>query len=120
MVVLRLARRGRKGIAVFSIVAANKRAPRDGKFLEKLGTYNTTTTPAQVSLDVDRVLYWLSVGAQPSDTVRSILSSAGVLEKFYLQKGVKKGLFDQTEADKKYEIWANGVHAKKKSAFVFI
>ena len=120
MVVLRLARRGRKGIAIFSIVAANKRAPRDGKFLEKLGTYNTTTTPSQVSLNFDRVMYWLSVGAQPSSTVRSILSSAGVLEKFYLQNGVKKNLFTQEEADKKYEEWKNGVHAKKKSAFTFI
>ena len=103
MVVLRLTRRGRKGIAIFSIVAANKRAPRDGKFLEKLGTYNATTTPSQVSLNVERVMYWLNVGAQPSDTVRSILSSAGVLKKFYLKKGVEKKLFDQSEADRQYE-----------------
>ncbi|MDR2401950.1 MAG: 30S ribosomal protein S16 [Cytophagales bacterium] len=120
MVVLRLARRGRKGIAIFSIVATNKRAPRDGKFLEKLGTYNTTTTPSQVSLNFDRVLHWLSVGAQPSDTVRSILSGAGVLEKFYLQNGVRKNLFDQKEADKRFEEWKNGVHARKKSAFSFV
>ena len=119
MVVLRLARRGRKGIAIFHIVAANKRAPRDGRFLEKLGTYDTTKTPAQVSLNSERVLYWLSVGAQPSETVRSILSSAGILQKFYLQKGVEKKLFDQAAADKKYEEWFNGPHAKKKSPFVF-
>ena len=93
---------------------------KEKKFLEKLGTYNTTTTPAQVSLNFDRVMYWLSVGAQPSSTVKSILSSAGVLEKFYLQNGVKKNLFSQEDADKKFEEWKSGVHAKKKSTFAFI
>ena len=76
---IRLQRRGRKGYAFYSIVAADVRAPRDGKFIEKIGTYNPNTNPATVDLNFERALYWVEVGAQPTDTVRSILSKEGVM-----------------------------------------
>ena len=97
---IRLQRHGRKAYPFYKIVVADSRAPRDGKFIEKLGTYNPNTEPATVDLDFERALHWLSVGAQPSDTARSILSHEGVL-----LEGVKKGAFDEAAAEKKFEAW---------------
>jgi small subunit ribosomal protein S16 len=102
---IRLQRRGRKGYPFYHIVAADSRAPRDGKFIEKLGTYNPNTDPAAVTLNFDRALYWLQVGAQPTDTARNILSKEGVLLMKHLLGGVKKGAFSQEEAEKRFEAW---------------
>ena len=104
---IRLQRNGRKGYAFFSIVIANSNAPRDGKFTEKLGTYNPNTQPSTVELNFDRALYWLEVGAQPTDTVRNILSREGVLLMKHLRGGVRKGAFDEATAQAKFEAWKN-------------
>ena len=88
---IRLARHGKKGYAFYHIVAADSRAPRDGKFIEKLGTYNPNTNPATIDLKFDRALDWLLKGAQPTDTCRAILSYKGVLYKKHLLGGVAKG-----------------------------
>lgn len=108
---IRLARRGRKHKAIYSIVAADGRAPRDGKFIEKLGLYNPNTNPATIELDFDRALHWLQNGAQPTDTARSILSREGVMMKKHLLEGVKKGAFDEAAAEEKFNTWL----ADKKS-----
>ena len=102
---IRLQRHGRKGYAFYSIVIADVRAPRDGKFTEKIGTYNPNTNPATVDLKFDRALYWVGVGAQPTDTVRNILSREGVYLKKHLLSGVKKGAFDEATAEAKFEAW---------------
>ncbi|MCF0236673.1 MAG: 30S ribosomal protein S16 [Bacteroidaceae bacterium] len=102
---IRLQRHGRKGYAFYSIVIADVRAPRDGKFTEKLGTYNPNTNPATVDLNFERALYWVETGAQPSDTVRNILSDEGVLLMKHLRGGVKKGAFDEAAAQAKFEAW---------------
>ncbi len=102
---IRLQRRGRKGYAFYSIVVADARAPRDGRFTEKIGTYNPNTDPATVDLNFDRALYWVEVGAQPTDTVRSILGHEGVYLMKHLKGGVKKGAFDEAEAQKKFDAW---------------
>ena len=102
---IRLQRHGRKAYPFYKIVVADSRAPRDGKFIEKIGTYNPNTDPATVDLDFDRALYWLNTGAQPSDTARSILSHEGVLLKKHLLAGVKKGAFDEATAEAKFEAW---------------
>ena len=102
---IRLQRHGRKAYAFYKIVVADSRAPRDGKFIEKIGTYNPNTNPATVDLDFERALYWLTTGAQPTDTARSILSHEGVLLKKHLLGGVAKGAFDQQAADAKFEAW---------------
>lgn len=102
---IRLQRRGRKGYPFYHIVIADSRAPRDGKFIEKVGTYNPNTEPATVTIDFDRALYWLQVGAQPTDTTRNILSNEGVLLKKHLLGGVTKGAFNEAEAEKKFEAW---------------
>lgn len=104
---IRLQRRGRKGYAFYSIVIADVRAPRDGKFTEKIGTYNPNTNPATVDLKFDRALYWVEVGAQPTDTVRNILSKEGVYMMKHLRGGVKKGAFDEAAAQAKFEAWKN-------------
>lgn len=104
---IRLQRHGRKGYAFYSIVIADSRAPRDGKFTEKLGTYNPNTDPATVDLNFDRALYWVETGAQPTDTVRNILSREGVLLMKHLRGGVKKGAFDEAAAQAKFEAWKN-------------
>ena len=98
-------RHGRKGYAFYSIVIADVRAPRDGKFTEKIGTYNPNTNPATVDLKFDRALYWVEVGAQPTDTVRNILSKEGVYMMKHLRGGVKKGAFDEATAQAKFEAW---------------
>ncbi|MBO5880825.1 MAG: 30S ribosomal protein S16 [Paraprevotella sp.] len=102
---IRLQRHGRKGYAFYSIVIADVRAPRDGKFTEKIGTYNPNTNPATVDLKFDRALYWVEVGAQPTDTVRNILSKEGVYMMKHLRGGVKKGAFDEATAQAKFEAW---------------
>lgn len=102
---IRLQRHGKKGSAFFHIVIADGRAPRDGKFIEKLGTYNPTTNPATIDINFDRTLYWLQTGAQPTDTCRAILGYRGVLYKNHLQKGVTKGALTQEQADAKFEKW---------------
>jgi small subunit ribosomal protein S16 len=116
MVKIRLAKRGRKKLALYDIVVANQRAPRDGRFIEKLGNYNPNTTPAAVVLQEEKILQWLSDGAQPTDTVKSILSSQGLLLKKHLQLGVKKGAITQEEADKKIQAWLEE-KAKKATKF---
>ena len=102
---IRLARHGRKHRAYYHIIAADSRAPRDGKFIERLGNYNPNTNPATIELNFDRALYWLQNGAQPSDTVRAILSYKGVLMKKHLLEGVKKGAFDEATAEQKFNEW---------------
>ncbi|MCK8622700.1 30S ribosomal protein S16 [Prevotella sp. E13-27] len=102
---IRLQRGGRKGYAFYSIVIADARAPRDGRFTEKIGTYNPNTNPATVDLNFDRALYWIETGAQPTDTVRNILSREGVMLMKHLRGGVKKGAFDEATAQKKFDAW---------------
>ena len=102
---IRLQRRGRKGYAFYSIIIADARAPRDGKFTEKIGTYNPNTNPAAVDLNFDRALYWLEVGAQPTDTVRNILKREGVYLMKHLRGGVKKGAFDEAAMQSKFDAW---------------
>ena len=99
---IRLQRHGRKGYAFYSIVIADVRAPRDGKFTEKIGTYNPNTNPATVDLKFDRALYWVECGAQPTDTVRNILSGEGVYLMKHLRGGVKKGAFDEATCEAKF------------------
>ena len=102
---IRLQRHGRKGYAFYSIVIADARAPRDGKFTEKIGTYNPNTNPATVDLNFERALYWVETGAQPTDTVRNILSREGVMLMKHLRGGVRKGAFDEAAATAKFEAW---------------
>ena len=102
---IRLQRGGRKGYAFYSIVIADARAPRDGKFTEKIGTYNPNTNPATVDLNFERALYWVETGAQPTDTARNILSGEGVYLMKHLRVGVKKGAFDDATAQKKFDAW---------------
>jgi small subunit ribosomal protein S16 len=109
---IRLQRRGRKGYAYYHIIIADSRAPRDGKFIERIGSYNPNTNPSTVTLQFDRAMYWLQVGAQPTDTVRNILSSEGVLLKKHLLEGVKKGAFDEAEAEKRFEAWKASKESK--------
>ncbi|MFZ6053120.1 30S ribosomal protein S16 [Halocola ammonii] len=102
---IRLQRRGKKGKPFFHIVAADVRAKRDGRYIERLGSYNPTTNPATIELDGDAALRWLQNGAVPTDTARAILSYRGVLYRNHLLRGVRKGALTEAEADKKYEQW---------------
>ena len=102
---IRLQRGGRKSYAFYRIVIADARAPRDGRFTEKIGTYNPNTNPATVDLNFERALYWVETGAQPTDTVRNILSREGVYLMKHLKGGVKKGAFDEATAQKKFDAW---------------
>ncbi|MDR1724766.1 MAG: 30S ribosomal protein S16 [Bacteroidales bacterium] len=102
---IRLQRHGKKGQPFYHIVIADARAARDGKFIEKIGTYNPLTSPATINIDVDSACKWLKNGAQPTDTVRSILSYKGVLLKRHLQIGVEKGAISQETADTKFNAW---------------
>ena len=99
---IRLARHGRKGRPFYHVVIADSRAPRDGRFIEKVGTYDPNTNPATINLNFDRALYWLMTGAQPTDTAKRILSYKGVLLKKHLLEGVKKGAFDEAAAESKF------------------
>ena len=102
---IRLQRHGRKNYAFYPIVIADSRAPRDGKFIERIGSYNPNTNPATITLNFERALYWVTVGAEPTDTVRTILSNEGVLLMKHLLGGVRKGAFDEAEAQKRFEAW---------------
>ncbi len=109
---IRLQRGGRKNYAFYSIVIADVRAPRDGKFTEKIGTYNPNTNPATVDLNFERALHWVECGAQPTDTVRNILKSEGVYMMKHLKGGVKKGAFDEAACQQKFDAWKNGKDQK--------
>ncbi len=102
---IRLQRHGKKGKPFFWIVAADSRAKRDGKFLEKLGTYNPNTNPATIEIDVDHSVKWLQNGAQPSDTAKAILSYKGILLKHHLLGGVRKGALTEEQAEEKFNTW---------------
>jgi small subunit ribosomal protein S16 len=102
---IRLQRHGRKGRPIFSIVAADSRSPRDGRFIEKIGQYNPNTNPATIELDFDSALEWLQKGAQPSDTCRAILSYKGVLLKKHLLEGVKKGALTEEQVEERFDKW---------------
>ncbi|MEX2231718.1 MAG: 30S ribosomal protein S16 [Cyclobacteriaceae bacterium] len=112
MVKIRLARRGRKKLAMYDVVVADSRAPRDGRFIEKLGTYNPLTVPAKIDLKNDRAFHWLMQGAQPSDTVKAMLSYRGIMLKKHLQIGVIKGALTQEQADGKLEEWVKSKESK--------
>ena len=113
---IRLQRHGKKGKPFYWVVAADARAKRDGRYLEKIGTYNPNTNPATVEIDVDSAVKWLGNGAQPTDTARTLLSYRGALLKHHLQGGVSKGALTQEDADAKFEAWledkANRIQAK--------
>ena len=109
---IRLQRKGKKGQPFYQIVIADGRAPRDGKYIERIGTYNPLTIPAQINIDTDRAIYWLQTGAQPTDTVRSIFSYKGVLLKNHLMIGVKKGAITEGQAEAKYNAWIQEKEAK--------
>lgn len=102
---LRLQRRGKKGKPYFWIIAADSRAKRDGRFIEKIGHYNPTTNPADIDLDVDNAVRWLQNGAQPTDTVRAILSYKGALLKNHLAGGVRKGALTEEQAEERFNDW---------------
>jgi len=102
---IRLARHGKKARPFYHIIIADGRAPRDGKFIEKIGTYSPITTPADIKLDFDKALSWLQKGAQPTDTCRAILSSRGVLYKNHLLKGVEKGALTEEQAEERFKVW---------------
>lgn len=109
---IRLQRHGKKGRPFYHVVVADSRSPRDGKFIERIGSYNPNTNPATIDLNFDKALDWLDKGAQPTDTTRAILSYKGVLYKKHLLGGVKKGAFDEATADAKFEEWLKGKEAK--------
>ncbi len=110
---IRLARHGRKRRAFYHIIVADSRAPRDGKYIEKIGTYNPNTDPATIELEFEKALSWLQKGAQPTDTARAILSYKGVMYKNHLLKGIKKGALTLAEVETKFEDWL-----QKKEALV--
>lgn len=109
---IRLARKGRKKKAYYHIVVADSRSPRDGRYIEKIGIYNPITDPATIEIDFDKALGWLQKGALPTDTCRAILSYKGVLYKRHLLEGVKKGAFDEAEAEKRFNEWLKQKEAK--------
>lgn len=114
---IRLARKGRKKQAFYHIVVADSRSPRDGRFIEKIGVYNPITDPATIDLNFEKALGWLQNGAQPTETCRAILSYKGVMLKKHLLEGVKKGAFDETEAERRFNEWLkkkeNEIEARK-------
>jgi len=109
---IRLARRGRKKLALYDVVVADARAPRDGRFIEKLGTYNPLTTPVTVDINDERAFHWVMNGAQPTDTVKAMLSYRGLLLRKHLQIGVLKGAITQEQADSKLAEWLKDKEAK--------
>lgn len=114
---IRLQRKGRRKRPFYHIVIADSRAPRDGRFIEKIGTYNPMTNPATIDLDRDAAFDWLMKGAQPTNTVRAILRFNGILYRKHLQRGVSKGAMTQEEADKKYQEWIDAKDTKTASRF---
>ncbi|TQD40473.1 30S ribosomal protein S16 [Haloflavibacter putidus] len=109
---IRLQRHGKKGSPFYWIVAADSRAKRDGKHLEKLGIYNPTTNPATIELNVDKAVQWLQHGAQPTDTARNILSYKGALLKHHLAGGVRKGALTEEQAEEKFKAWLEEKESK--------
>jgi small subunit ribosomal protein S16 len=109
---IRLSRQGKKGYAFYHIVAADSRAPRDGKYIERLGSYNPNTHPATVVLNFDKALTWLNNGAQPTETCKNILSNEGVLLKKHLLGGVKKNAFSEAEAENRFDKWKQEKQSK--------
>ncbi|HBL74871.1 MAG: 30S ribosomal protein S16 [Bacteroidetes bacterium GWF2_42_66] len=109
---MRLQRQGRKRFAYYHIVIADSRAPRDGRNIERIGSYNPNTNPATIDLDFDKALNWLNNGAQPTDTVKAILSYKGVLYKKHLLGGVTKGAFNEEEAERRFQAWQTEKDAK--------
>ncbi|HYX05243.1 MAG TPA: 30S ribosomal protein S16 [Bacteroidales bacterium] len=109
---IRLKRQGKKRYPYYHIVVADSRAPRDGKLIERVGTYNPNTNPATIDINFESALNWLQKGAQPTDTCRAILSYRGVLYKKHLMEGVKKGAFNEEEAEKRFETWMKEKEAK--------
>ncbi len=109
---IRLARRGRKKMAMYDVVVADSRAPRDGRFIEKIGTYNPNTDPASINLDADKAFDWVMKGAQSTDTVRAMLSYRGVMYRKHLQIGVEKGAISQEDADEKLAVWIKNKESK--------
>lgn len=109
---IRLSRHGRKRAPFYHIVVADSRAPRDGRFIERIGSYNPTTDPATIELNFDRALDWLQKGAQPTDTTRAILSYKGVMMKKHLLEGVKKGALTPEQVEEKFEAWVKEKEAK--------
>lgn len=109
---IRLQRKGKKGRPYYHVVVADSRAPRDGKYIERIGAYDPNMNPAFVEVNTERAMDWLQKGAQPSDTCRAILSYSGVVYKNHLANGVKKGAFDQEEADRRFDTWKNEKAAK--------
>ncbi|MDR1983531.1 MAG: 30S ribosomal protein S16 [Prevotellaceae bacterium] len=109
---IRLSRHGKKGYAFYHIIVADSRSPRDGRFIEKIGTYNPNTNPATIDLDSDKALKWLNNGAQPTDTCRAILSYTGVLLKKHLLGGVKKGAITEEIAEQRLNAWLEEKNAK--------
>lgn len=114
---IRLQRKGRKQRPFYHIVVADGRAPRDGRFIEKLGTYNPMTKPATIDLDREKAFDWLTKGAQPTDTARAILRFKGVYFKKHLMRGVKKGALTMEEAEKQYQAWIDAKEAKIQARF---
>jgi len=112
---IRLQRHGRKNYAFYPIVIADSRAPRDGRFIERIGSYNPNTNPATITLNFERALYWVNCGAEPTETVRTILSEEGVLLMKHLQGGVKKGAFDEAEAQRRFDAWKANKQQKSES-----
>ena len=112
---IRLQRHGKKASAFFHIVVADGRAPRDGKFIEKIGTYNPNTNPATIDIDSERAFAWIKTGAQPTDTCRAILSYKGILMRYHLLRGVEKGALTQEQADAKFEKWMSEKASKVDS-----
>lgn len=109
---IRLARKGRKKQAYYHVVVADSRSPRDGRFIEKIGIYNPLTDPATIDINFEKALGWLQNGAQPTDTCRAILKYKGVMMKKHLIEGVKKGAFDEAEADRRFNEWLKGKDEK--------
>jgi small subunit ribosomal protein S16 len=109
---IRLARRGRKKLSIYDVVVADGRAPRDGRFIEKIGTYNPLTNPASIVLDDQKAFEWLMKGAQPTDTIKRMLSYRGVMLKKHLQIGVVKGAISQETADQKHTEWLKSKESK--------
>jgi small subunit ribosomal protein S16 len=109
---IRLARKGRTKLAYYHIVVADSRSPRDGRFIEKIGIYNPRTDPATIDVNFEKALGWLENGAQPTETCRAILKYKGVMMKKHLIEGVKKGAFDEAEADRRFNEWLKGKEEK--------
>lgn len=109
---IRLQRHGKKGKAFYHLVAADSKAKRDGKFIEKLGTYNPNTNPAIIDINFDRTLHWVQVGAEMTETARAILSYKGVLYKNHLIKGIAKGALNEAQVEEKFDKWLADKDAK--------